>query len=60
MTKKQLKLELESLVRLAAKDKNLKCSPTIEHDLNDLRVFIKYLRFDLEATRRELKEAKRN
>lgn len=52
LTRKQLKLELESLLHTVGV---MSDSATIEDDLVTLRVVLEYMRFDQEACGREIK-----
>ncbi len=58
LTKKEIKLELESLISLITN--RSACSPatSIKEDIAYLRTCISYGVFDLEATRRELRAAR--
>lgn len=51
----ELQLRIESLIHLTGGRTMLQKKSTIEDDLDHLRLYIEYMIFDLEATRRELK-----
>lgn len=55
MTNKQLKLRLETLADILGGKPNFSLSSSTENILDYLKVLAVYRRFDLEATRRELK-----
>lgn len=57
MTKKQVKLKLESLIHLIRGKNTPPFSPSIEEDFDYLRLCIVDLKFDNEATKRELRTA---
>ena len=57
LTRKEIKLELESLLHMVG---ILSDSATIEGDLLALRIILKYMQFDHEACKRELKAARNN
>lgn len=58
LTKKQIKLELESLILLVDNGSSVPLVFSIKEDIDYLRMCILYNRFDLEATRRELRIAR--
>lgn len=57
MTNKQLRLRLETLIDICGGVPNFTLNSSVENILDRLRILIVYRRYDIEATRRELKNA---
>lgn len=58
LTKREIKLELESLILLIDNGSSVPFATSIREDIDHLRICISYNNLDLEATRRELKVAR--
>ena len=59
MTNKKLKLRLEKLVTVCGGSPNYLLSSSTEEVLDCLGVYLTYMRFDLECTRKELQNARK-